>query len=150
LFVYEFPRNECLEGYTSDAVSTSGSVFGELQINRSTTSCLGLGVESNEVDPSSPRLVSAFNASRLLRKLSNSSGWTFEMWALFENSTNCPLCSHQIVSISKMDGSDVVDDCSAMSNLRFLYSGENGYISALLGANTLSPSCIESTAVFKV
>lgn len=118
-FEFIFRREECLKGYASD--SNNAGLFGELHINSSSVICKGLGVEAKPNILVDQRVVSTLDSSRFVEEIDNRrGGWTFEIWAIFQNFSECPMChSRQIASISTNEDM-TKEDCSTTSNMVFL------------------------------
>lgn len=118
-FEYIFRRAECLQGYARD--SHSANLFGDLRINSSSVTCKGLGVEAKPNILVDERIVSALNSSRFVEEIDGGGDWTFEMWATFQNFSQCPMCqSRHVVSIGSTNKDLAGEECSTSSNLLLL------------------------------
>lgn len=124
-FEYIFRRTECLQGYARD--SNDAGLFGDLKINTSSVTCRGLGVEAKSNIRDNQRIISALDASRFVDEIDQEGGWTFEMWAIFHNFSECPLCGNRhMASIGSTNEELVGEECSATSNLIFLQHNNLG------------------------
>lgn len=117
---YRFDRADCLSGHATDT-SSGKSLFGSLNINTSAVTCKGLGVEAKSGILHDQRIASSSNASLFVDEMSRSDGFTFEVWASFENfPTSCESCSaRHMVSIGSTDAALVPSFCADASNLFF-------------------------------
>lgn len=118
-FEFVFRRAECLRGYARD--SNEAALFGDLLINSSSVTCKGLGVEVKPNSQVGERVVSALNSSRFVKEIDTGGDWTFEMWATFQNFSDCPLCHNRhMVSIGTRNEDLVQEECSTTSNMLLL------------------------------
>lgn len=118
-FEYIFRRAECLRGYARD--SNSANLFGDLRINSSSVTCKGLGVEAKPNTLVDERVVSALNSSRFVEEIDGEGDWTFEVWATFQNFSECPTCdSRHIASIGSTKKDLTGEECSSTANLLLL------------------------------
>ena len=118
-FEYVFRRTECLKGYARD--SNEESLFGDLRINSSAVTCKGLGVEAKPNFHVRDRVLSVSNSSRFVKEIDNGGGWTFEMWAIFQNFSDCPGCRNRhLASIGTINEDLIQGECSTTSNILLL------------------------------
>lgn len=122
LVEYEFRRVDCLSGYAPDS-SNGTALFGDLNINTSSVTCKGLGVEAKSGTLRDQHIISSLNGSLFVDEIQSSTGFTFEAWATFENFSHCEQCQRrQMVSIRSTEsiGDDlIVEVCEDTSDLLF-------------------------------
>lgn len=123
-FEYIFRRLECLNGYASD--SNNEGFFGDLVINASSVTCKGLGIEAKPNNRVDERVVSALDSSRFVAEMDKGSGFTFEIWATFQDFSECPMChSRHVASIGSTNEELVGEACSTTSNVLFLQTNQS-------------------------
>lgn len=139
-FEYIFRRAECLQGYARD--SNIANIFGDLRINSSSVACKGLGVEAVPNILVDERVVSASNSSRLAKEMDGGGDWTFEMWATFQNFSECPMChSRHVASIGSTNENLTGEQCSTTSNLLLLQTNPGHSVAMAESTTSVDQTC---------
>lgn len=139
LVEYKFSRADCLSGYAPDS-SNRTSLFGYLNINTSSITCKGLGVEAKVGILANQRIVSSLNSSLFLDILGGRE-FTFEVWASFEDFSECEKCSRRhIVSTSDTDDGLIPMRCNA-SNFLFFQTNDEHSVGVRVSTSEISSDC---------
>lgn len=139
-FEYIFRRADCLQGYARD--SNSARLFGDLHINSSSVTCKGLGVEAKPNIRVDERIISALDSSRFVEEFDRGGDWTFEVWATFQNFSECPTCHRRhIASIGSTNKDLTGEGCSTTSNLLLLQTNIGHSVSMEESTTLLGKTC---------
>lgn len=139
-FEYIFRRAECLQGYARD--SNNANLFGDLRINASSVTCKGLGVEAKPNILVNERVVSALNSSRFVEEIGSGDDWTFEIWATFQNFSECPTChSRHVASIGSTNKDLTGEECSTTANLLLMQTNIGQSVAMEESTNLVEKNC---------